>query len=392
MNFPSSVPLSAPSKRSSYHSRLVASAPVLSVLPERTDLSSPELKASFRRSQVRISSPLRQQVDEEGPMQKEEKKSNWVLGMGGLLSPPASPQDALGGRSIMDRERPMTRRAASESGTWSSTQRRDFSSLPGPKLSSASKVPPSGPKPIAPSGLWVNAVESLPAPSTGPIEPDLASSAPKFSRSKMKQAGVVMPTAAPRSNSSSSLRSRLSRNTSSTSISSLASSSSSHSAQTLRRPVITPKSSQDRLSTLAETSRRDMKLEDGLFSVGQLEPPRPAFMRRSPSSSSVSSDTSDHSINSMGSMSSLTSASSSCAISSSLDSCFPIEEEAADNVIIRLPDDVNPSCTKSDGDALSQSDRVTKPKKGGLFKRLSRALKMEKNPTSSDDNTRRGSM
>lgn len=324
-------------------------------------------------------------------MQKQEKKSNWVVGMGGLLSPPASPQDALGARSVMDRERPTARRGASESGTWASAPRRDFSSLPGPKLSSTSVMAPSGPKAITPSGLWADAVAPPVPASTGPVEPDLASSAPKFSRSKMKQAGVVMPTAAPRSTSSSSLRSRLSRNSSSASISSLASSSSSHSTQTLRRPVLTPKSSQDRLYSLAETSRQEMQLEDGILSLGQLAPPRPAFMRRSPSSSSVSSDASDHSMTSMGSMTSLTSA-SSCAISSSLESCSPIEEESGDDVIIRLPDDAHPSCTKSDGDALSQSGRVDRPKKGGLFKRLSRALRMEKSSGSSEDGSRRGSM
>lgn len=388
MNFPSSVPLSAPSKRSSYHARLVASVPVLSTLPEAMDTRDIEnSKSSFRRSQVRISSPLRQQVDEEGPMQKGDKKSNWVLGMGGLLSPPASPQDSLGGRSIMDRERPTTRRSATESGMWSSAPRRDFQP-PGPRTS----LKASGSaalKPIAPNSMWTNTVPAPSPPASDSIEPDLASNAPKFSRSKMKKSGVVMPAAAPRSNSSSSLRSRLSRNTSSASISSLASSSSSHS--TLRHPGLAARSSQDRLSSLAESSRQQMQIDDGPFSLGQLTPPRPAFMRRNPSSSSVSSDASENSMTSMASMSSLTSASSG-AVTSSLESCSPIQEEHQDSVHIRIAHDLHPSCTKSDGDAISQIGRDVKPRKGGLFKRLSRALRMEKRVIASDDSARRGSL
>jgi hypothetical protein len=94
----------------------------------------------------------------------------------------------------------------------------------------------------------------------------------------------------------------------------------------------------------------------------------------------------------MSSMGSLTSASSACM--SSLDSCAPIPEEV-DRVQIHLDDNHHPpSCTKSDADATSQisSSAEKKPKKGGLFKRLSRALKMEKKVTLGNDQTRRGSL
>lgn len=62
---------------------------------------------------------------------------------------------------------------------------------------------------------------------------------------------------------------------------------------------------------------------------------------------------------------------------------------------IRSDDNHNPPiCTKSDADASSQnsSSADKKPKKGGLFKRLSRALKMEKKVTLGDEQTRRGSL
>lgn len=389
MNFPSSVPLSASSKRSSYHARLVASAPSLSALPETAEISTfDNTKQSFRRSQVRISSPLRQQVDESGPVAKTQKKGGWVMGAGGLLSPPPSPQDAIVTRSIIDRDRPTTRKSITEAGLWSSAPRRDFQP-PGSRPSSSG--PSAATPPIATvrlSGLWADTVPAPSPPSTESSEPDLASNAPKFSRSAMKRSGIVMPAAAPRSNSSYSLRSRLSRNSSSASISSLASDSSTQSSHTLRRPVLTPKNSQDRLSTLAETSRQELQVDNGLLSAGLLAPPRPAFMRRSPSSSSVSSNGSDQSFSSM---TSLTSASS--AITSSLESCSPIQEEANDHVQVESHDTIlTPSCTKSDGDALSQLDGRPKVKKGGLFKRFSRVLKMEKKVTPGDDSSRRGSM
>lgn len=383
MNFPSSVPLSAPSKRPSYHARLVASAPSLSALPETTELQVfANSKQSFRRSQVRISSPLRQQVDEEGLSKKDGEKANWVVGASGLLSPPTSPKDTQSSRSVMERQRPTARRAATESGLWSSTTRRELKESSPESLKTLSS--PSSPaiRPTRISGMWADTVPAPASPPNERTEPDLAGSAPKFSRSRMKKAGVVMPTAAPRSNSSSSLRSRLSRAPSSTSISSVASSSSAQSIQTLRRPDLTPKNSQDRLSTLAETSRRELQLRDGTFSSGQLAPPRPAFMRRSPSASSVSSDSS---IASLASMTSLTSASS--APTSSLESC---QEETCDAVDVGIAHDLPPICTKSDGDATSQFGVESKPKRGGLFKRFSRALRMDKKDVLDSD--RRGSM
>jgi len=135
---------------------------------------------------------------------------------------------------------------------------------------------------------------------------------------------------------------------------------------------------------------REMQVDEhGVMAFGSLAPPRPSFMKRSGSSSSIESDASGRSISSMGS---LTSASSACI--SSLDSCGPIPEEV-DRVQIHLDENHHPpSCTKSDADATSQisSSAEQKPKKGGLFKRLSRALKMEKKVTLGNDQTRRGSL
>jgi hypothetical protein len=79
---------------------------------------------------------------------------------------------------------------------------------------------------------------------------------------------------------------------------------------------------------------------------------------------------------------------------SSLDSCGPIQEED-DRLQVRVDDGhLSPICTKSDADAASQSSGSAdkKPKRGGLFKRLSRALKMEKKVTLGDEQTRRGSL
>ena len=390
MNFPSSVPLSSSTpKRPSYHARLVASAPTLSVLPESTELGTFDSRRhSFRQSQVRVSSPLCRQVDEE-PV--KSKQPNWAIGPNGLLSPPSSPDKAFT-TSIVNRERPTARKSLTESGLWSSAPRRDFqrpTSLLSKSSSSSlnSNQPPSTTKASSrSSGLWTDSIP-LPQPSSTEPTPDLASSAPKFSRSAMRKSGVVMPASAPRTNSSSSIRSRLSRTPSSTSISSLASSSSSHSLQTLRRPTITPKNSQDRLSTLTETSMRETRVDEhGMMAFGSLAPPRPSFMSRSNSSSSVSSTGSGQSISSMGS---LTSASSACM--SSLDSCSPIQEEDH-SIQIRVQDNRLPiTCTKSDADAASQSSADKKPKKGGLFKRLSRAFKKEKEVPAGQDANRRGS-
>jgi hypothetical protein len=400
MNFPSSVPLSSNPKRPSYHARLVASAPSLSALPETSELNTfDSRRQSFRKSQVRISSPLCRQVDEEPVVKKEDKEQkrpNWIIGPDGLFSPPASPEDSPVDRKFTNREQPSIR-PRPVSGLWHSAPRQ-HAHAPAPRpismlaSTSTSSLRSSNSQPTAAarlSGLWTDSVP-IPAPSASEPTPDFAANAPKFSRSSMRKSGVIMPAAAPRSQSSTSLRSRLTRNPSSTSLASLASSSSSKSLQTLRRPTITPKNSQDRLSALAETSMREMQVDEhGVMVFGSLAPPRPSFMKRSGSSSSIESDASGRSMSSMGS---LTSASSACM--SSLDSCGPIPEEV-DRVQIHLDDNHHPpSCTKSDADATSQisSSAEKKPKKGGLFKRLSRALKMEKKVTLGNDQTRRGSL
>jgi hypothetical protein len=73
---------------------------------------------------------------------------------------------------------------------------------------------------------------------------------------------------------------------------------------------------------------------------------------------------------------------------SSLDSCSPIQEEDH-RIQIRVNDHL--TCTKSDADAASQSSAEKKAKKGGLFKRLSRAFKKEKDVPAGQDANRRGS-
>jgi len=393
MNFPSSVPSSSNPKRPSYHARLVASAPSLSVLPETTELSTfDSRRQSFRKSQVRISSPLCRQVDEEPVLRKEAKRPNWIIGANGLLSPPASPEDSAADHTFVNHERSSIP-PRPVSGRWHSAPRQ-HAPRPSTMLASMSttSLRSSNSQPSATarlSGLWTDSIP-ITQPRDSEPTPDFAANAPKFSRSSMRKSGIVMPAAAPRSNSSTSLRSRLTLNPSSTSLVSLASSNSSQSLSTLRRPSITPKNSQDRLSALAETSRREMRVDEhGIMEFGSLAPPRPSFMKRTNSSSSVSSDASGQSISSMGS---LTSATSACM--SSLDSCGPIQEE--DHTFQSRSDDKHnpPICTKSDADAASQNSGSAdqKPKKGGLFKRLSRALKMEKKVTLGNEQIRRGSM
>jgi hypothetical protein len=389
MNFPSSVPIQSTSKRPTYHARLIASAPSLSHIPVSPDINNLDIqRQSFRKSQVRVSSPLCHQVDEDPISEKAVKKPSWIVGPNGLLSPPASPDESCV-TTMFNRQRPMSRSSWADSPS-ASVPRQDLP-RPASLASTASSSLRPGPNrptmPTRPSGLWTDSIP-IPAPQPDAITPNLASDAPKFSRSSMRKSGIVMPASAPRSNSSSSLRSRLTRNPSNNSLSSLTPSSSSQSLQTLRRPTLTPKSSQDRLSTLMATTQRDAGVDEhGIMALDSLAPPRPSFMKRSNSSSSVSSDASGRS---MSSMTSLTSASSACM--SSLDSCNPIQEED-DKIHIHLPDlHLPPTCTKSDADAASQSSAEKKPKRGGLFKRLSRALKMEKKVTIGDESVRRGSL
>ncbi|WVQ75910.1 hypothetical protein IAR50_005545 [Cryptococcus sp. DSM 104548] len=435
MSFPGSVNAasSASPRRQSYHARLLSTPSELGSLALDTTASTLRAgsvsRSPYRNSTVRISSPLRQQVDDEdetsseGFGSSEGRKSTMMraasfVGVGGLLSPPHSPegdQKVLPG-SVMDRERPTTRRGASDSGPWSSRNHRDFSSAPQSALGlTGLKSPPTSPqKPAASrrasanatSGLWADTTPKPPPParaSTVPQPNFVDSTAPKFSRSALKKSGVVMPVSASakRSSSSLSLRGNMFSSPNGSS-SSLASSSSNGSDKTVRRPSqsrnpsfsrLSHFSSQDRLSSLAETSMQELS-DDGQELPPSLLLPRPAFMRRVSSASSIGSNDSSASMGSM--------TSGSSAHTSSLESCEPIREEMEPDVRIRqaredgMPEQehelehehehevmgmgMGMSCTKSDSDASvdSGSIKYTKAGKksgGGLFKRLSKVFK-----------------
>lgn len=446
MTFPSAVPLNCSSStaaspstsaaRPSYHTRLLSSpypgqsadtimitsdfGPAITSHSVRSGLA-PRHSALYRHSLVKVSSPLRQQVDE--PAQPKLRKTTSLMGIGGLLSPPSSPEDGpkppppQTAASAAERNRHINRRSMSDKGSWSSITNKHLP-LPGHPLSSL-PTPPNSP-PIAPaspvkkappkrtaSGLWADSKPatpsslSQPAGATDAVPVDFAAnaSAPKFSRSSLKKSAVIMPVAAPRSHSTSSLNSLL--NTSGTpSLRSSPSASSLKSISSLTAPK--PKSirrqtsvfgSQDRLASLAETSKRELQLnEEGLLALDSLSPPRPAFMHRT-SNSSISS------------LSSLTSAASSTPTSLT-DACDTISEEAEFS-----PTQVTPareadpelpiSCTKSDADAEGSVESSSMKsglgaakgkKKGGLFKRLTKVLGLEKKAVPGHEGGRRGSM
>ncbi|WWC86728.1 uncharacterized protein L201_001606 [Kwoniella dendrophila CBS 6074] len=436
MSFPGSVSMSTtPGRRQSYHSKLLAapgcSTHDLSLSP--LDTSRPALSnrhSYHRHSMVKVSSPLRSQVDEEDEVEDVAgsrlpplRKASSFIGVGGLLSPPQSPEKEQGKNlSVMDRDRPKSK-VLGEGSSWSSRGHRDFSpSNGGLGLVARPLSPPQSPndkratihgvsessRPNAtrrPSGLWADAVskpnQSSPLSPTSSNQPEFNDpSAPNFSRSGLKKSGVVMPVAAKRSGSSQSLKSMTSLGSLRNGLNSNNSSSSSINSYDRRRSSSTLY--QDRLSSLAETSKKELQLnEEGLLALSTLSPPKPAFMtmRRSSSSSSVASN---DSFSSMGSLTSNTSSSNQ----TSLDSCEPIQEED-DNVEIISDDqdrenhDIVISCTKSDGDAdgsVGDKDSIIKGGKtkkvksgGGMFKRLAKALKLEKK-NSDRDSTRRGSM
>ncbi|ORY21292.1 hypothetical protein BCR39DRAFT_65544 [Naematelia encephala] len=419
MNFPSSVPYPSPSpassmpRRASYHTRLL--------MPDSATWSDfdprPTLKhssTSYRTSMVRISSPLRQQVDEEP--RPRMRKAHSMIGFGGLLSPPQSPQEDRQG--VMDRERPNKPRIATEAGLWASSQHRRF-----PAISSTLGLlsPPSSPPTTTttttgrpglsvlgggsssrtssagssrtPSGLWADAIPSSPSPLSPP--PDIPiislppSSAPKFSRAGLKKSGIILPASAPKTKtSSSSLRpsrnSFLSPTTTSSRTSSISPSGSTTSLTSDSNSTHTV----HRLESLAETSRRELQLNDeGLLALSSLAPPRPAFMRRQPSNSSISSEAS------VGSMTSGSSAPSTTAIAEQ-ETDGDGEGEGEDEV-------VQISCTRSDGDAdgsvesssVKSGKGFGKAKKGGgLFKRLGKAIGLEKKTVPGQDAGRRGSV
>lgn len=423
MNFPQSASVTPSSKRPSYHARLLATLPAAleesaidNTAPTSLEASStrPEMvrsSSSFRTSVCKISSPLRQEVDDAQPIvsvlpSPKMRKAASVIGIGGLLSPPLSPNDQLNSGSsgsIMDRPRPMKRSEMTEGGFWSSGQHRVFSTKGASPLS-----PPSSPlassadghkraaTPVrSATGLWANvnspSPQALPQAVSAPLAPpphlELPSAdkaAPKFSRAALKKSGVVMPTAAPRTNSSSSLRSGSRTSLNSPSATSLSSAHSGASHSTLRRPPA------DRLVSLAETSRRELQLnEEGLLALGSLSPPRPAFMRRMPSDSSFTSESS------MDSLTSAASSSNTKGESVELGEIQELEEHGRDV-------EVQISCTKSDGDVDGSQESgsiksghaggAAAKRKGGMFKRLTKAIGLEKKTMPGNEAGRRPSM
>lgn len=432
MSFPGSVNAQAPGspRRPSYHARLLAASSTelgslaldTSPSPIRPGLIS---RSSYRSSAVHISSPLRQQVDDESDDSNGERSStdnkhrslrkaaNYV-GAGGLLSPPQSPERKAKrlGDSVMERERPTQRRALTDSKTCSSFPAQSGNRPLSPPTSPINQSHTRRPSDYSKSSLWADSVPQPEPVTPESPQPDFADpTIPKFSRSGLRKSGVVMPVAAKRSSSSLSLKSRGSLFSSSNdSSSSIGSSSSKRSDKTTRRPshsrqpssshLSKPQfSSLDRLATLAETSRRELQLNDeDLDAIPSLSPPRPAFMRRVSSASSIGSN------DSFGSMGSMTSGSS--AQTSSLESCEPIVEEAEPDVHIQQSKDsesipehalvvVSGTCTKSDGDASVDSGsmkhvKAGKTKGGGMFKRLAKVLGLEKKKSVGAG--RRGSM
>ncbi|OXB34996.1 hypothetical protein LQV05_001020 [Cryptococcus neoformans] len=437
MSFPGSVNVQAPAsqRRQSYHARLLASSPTeFGSLASDTSPSTLRpgaiSRSSYRSSVVHISSPLRQQVDDDSDDNSGEesstdaklrslRKAASYIGAGGLLSPPQSPEKKTKrlGDSVIERERPVQRRALTDSRTWSSRIHGEFPAQSGdrplsPPTSPTGPTHTRRPSDYSKSCLWADSVpQQEPARPESPSQPDLADpTIPKFSRSGLRKSGVVMPVAAKHSSSSLSLKSRgslfSSSNDSSSSITSLSSNGSDRTMRRLshsRQPSSSSRlsqsqfSSQDRLATLAETSKQELQLNDEDHdAIPPLSPPRPAFMRRVSSASSIGSN---DSFSSMGSMTS-----GSSAHTSSLESCEPITEEVEPDVHIQQSKDnesipehaliISGTCTKSDDDASVDSVSMKhikfgKNKGGGVLKRLVKVLGLEKK---SVEAARRGSM
>lgn len=434
ISFPGSVNVQAPAsqRRQSYHARLLASSPTeFGSLAPDTSLSTLRpgaiSRSSYRSSVVHISSPLRQQVDDDSDDTSGEepeaklrslRKAASYMGAGGLLSPPQSPEKKTKrlGDSVIERERPVQRRALTDSRTWSSKIHGESPAQSGnrplsPPTSPTGPAHTRRPSDYSKSRLWADSVPQVEAAKPeSPSQPDFADpTIPKFSRSGLRKSGVVMPVAAKRSSSSLSLKPRGTLFSSSNdSSSSITSSSSNGSDQTKRRLSHSRQpsscrlsksqfSSQDRLATLAETSKQELQLNDEDHNaIPPLSPPRPAFMRRVSSASSIGSN---DSFSSMGSMTS-----GSSAHTSSLESCEPITEEAELDVRIQESKDnesipehaliISGTCTKSDGDASVDSGsmkhiKTRKNKNGGVLKRLAKVLGLEKKSVEAG---RRGSM
>ena len=397
MTFPASVPLPPPStvKRPSYHARLLTTLPALPSesewspsSAESSDFSpysrsfassstSISTSRSTRHSMVKTSSPLRMEVEDDEEIMVEQRDMNrWkrasnMMGFGGLLSPPPSPKEEVS-NPIVEKSRPI--RPKTDPNVHSSTTGRPLST------STASGRPCVIRKSASASSLWSDSLkppppEQPPMPVNAPTAPE--NNAPSFSRSGLKKSGVVMPVAAPRLKTSTSLT-NLALGTKASRRPSLSSSNSS--------PLLHGKA--DRLAPLAETSRQEFQLnEEGLRALAALPAPQPAFMR-----------TGRHSANS--SLTSLSSMGSPRSISPA--SSIHEEDEPAELVDVALPAPVADTaiilglssdqqdnlmlCTKSDGDAEGSVDSTsTKSGKsggknerkngGGLFRRFTRVLK-----------------
>lgn len=337
---------------------------------------------------VRRSSPLRQEVTEQS-----------VTADHGLPSPPASPDqtqakglstqksiDSFGKRkatALLSPPNSPPMKPASLKQSPSNSSLSSIASSNGPSKRPAAARRTSG-------GLWG---AELPPPATPANDQGVMingqsmnelfadKATPTFSRAALKKSGVTLPTAAPagRPRPQSQHTPSLPVKTSRWSLSSNTGGLSSLS-KTLAKKNSLP-SFGDRLASLdmanqnaefgqLQPTRRSVSqtfsvsASSSTNSLGQIEPPRPAFMRRSGSNSSLSSSASDSSF-------------SSCHTS------IPEEDEeaAASNPAPEI------RCTVSEGDAdgsveststIAGSSAPRKKKGMGLGRRLMKALGMGK--------------
>ncbi|WVN89329.1 uncharacterized protein L203_104551 [Cryptococcus depauperatus CBS 7841] len=401
MSFPGIVDAPvAMSRRQSYHARLLAPSPENGALPLDTSSTSRSgavsSRSSYRNSVVRVSSPLRRQVDgedeesssEEEGQQKVSQKAASFIGVGGLLSPPSSPekQNKTLSTSATQRGKPCKRQCSMDSQTWSPKSRQLSHDSP----ISPIKIAPTRRASVRNPGLWADSITLPASVKTASVpELDIADpSAPKFSRSRLKKSSVVMPLSA-KTSSSSSIKSRISLFSSPDgSFSSLTSSCSgtdvacrpSQRSQT-SRPMSLP--SQDRLAALTESRRLESHSQVGL-ETSELTPPCPSFMQRVDSAASVVSHDSNTSMESMTSGSSMQ--------ASSLDSCEPITEEPVQIREVSAASLGEPeraagiegiSGTKPGGDVSVDGGSVNHVKSGkkrgrGILQRIVKALKLDR--------------
>lgn len=281
------------------------------------------IRNSYRDSMVKSPSPLRHQVDEPLVVRPWANRVHSVIGVGGIHTPPASPEEvvkkgaefeaegtgttnkekkrsSIFGFSTFsrkpstpaDRSRTVPEPSPSKVDTLSplpSSPRRELrSSRSSPHLpqtvSSRQKSPSRPTITTRQSGLWADSSSSLvTSPSeiaglssdrrsyghaTTPPSAFTKTDAPTFSRSAMRKSGIVMPVSA----SSSSARSPpMTRRSPST-------------------PSLSPSSSSSSLSTLSSSSSSGHGSRSSSFNSNpdsDFAPPRAGFMGR-PSSLSLS--------------------------------------------------------------------------------------------------------